>query len=159
MFRIDDVGGCRARTIPGRYRHYNQESSAGVTLIELLIVMGMVAILLSLGTPAMTAQVMVWQSYAQASRLLSAIMTARSQAVRASTAVLICPGNPNRGTLRWTLYRGLLGDQRRGQAAYSLRRAPGRQRLEQQRDARGRSISSVGFRRLGQPQHELVVLC
>ena len=74
-----------------------RKADAGVTLIELLIVMGMVVILLSLGTPAMTAQVKVWQSYAQASRLLSAIMTARSQAVAASTAVLICPGNPDRG--------------------------------------------------------------
>jgi len=74
-----------------------KKACVGLTLIELLIVMGMVAILLSLGTPAMTTQLMVWQSYAQASNLLSAIVTARSQAVQGSTAVLICPGNPDGG--------------------------------------------------------------
>jgi prepilin-type N-terminal cleavage/methylation domain-containing protein len=101
-----------------------RKAGAGFTLIELLIVMGMVAILLSLGTPAMTAQVNVWRSYAQASRLLSAIMTARSQAVRGSTAFLVCPGNPDRGQCdgRYTEGFSVVSAQGNLRARYGSRR-------------------------------------
>jgi len=66
--------------------------SLGVTLIELLVAVLVVSVLAGRGLPALQWQ---WQEYrveAQARRLLSAVLTARGQAMRLGQTVSLCPG-------------------------------------------------------------------
>lgn len=66
--------------------------SHGLTLIELLVVLLVFAVLATRGLPALQWQ---WQEHrveAQARRLLSAVLTARGQAMLLGQTVTLCPG-------------------------------------------------------------------
>ena len=65
---------------------------SGITLIELLIVLTIMATLLTLSVPSFTDKLSEWRSRAQAMRLLSAINLARSRAVRLDREITLCPG-------------------------------------------------------------------
>ena len=65
---------------------------SGITLLELLIVIAIMAALLTLSVPSFTDKVSEWRSRAQAMRLLSAINLARSRAVRLDKEITLCPG-------------------------------------------------------------------
>jgi type IV fimbrial biogenesis protein FimT len=66
-------------------------SADGLTLVELVIVLAVLAISLSMGTPLFQDQLHSNQLRAESSRFLGAINLARSEAVMRNLAVSICP--------------------------------------------------------------------
>ncbi len=66
-------------------------SAEGLTLVELMIVLAVLAVSLSVGTPLFQDQIHSNRLRAEASRFLGAINLARSEAVMRNVAVSICP--------------------------------------------------------------------
>lgn len=67
--------------------------SKGVTLIEMMIVLGIAALLLSLGTSLMQPILQRNTIKSESQRLLAAINLARSEAVLRNTPVTLCPSS------------------------------------------------------------------
>lgn len=70
---------------------YQTRSHCGLTLIELMVVLALLALTLTLAAPSMSQLVHKTQVRAQAGRLLSAINLVRSEAILRNTRVSMCP--------------------------------------------------------------------
>ena len=88
--RSDYSTACRLLGTCHDYR-WNLRRARGVTLIECLIVLAMLAVLLGLAMPSMTAQYASWQIRSHAAQLMSAAMTARGLAMSSGEVVTLCP--------------------------------------------------------------------
>ena len=76
------------KTKRGRIR-----SECGLTLIELMIVLALLAVTLTLAAPSMNQLVHKVRMKAQVSRLLAAINLVRSEAILRNTRVSMCPSS------------------------------------------------------------------
>lgn len=65
----------------------------GFTLIELMITLAVAAILLAIAAPSFRTMIINHEAQAQSEQLLSALQLARSEAVKRSRPVSICPTN------------------------------------------------------------------
>ena len=69
----------------------HRPASAGVTLLELMVVLVILAVTLSLVTPAMRNTLRANEVHTEAARLLAAINLTRSEAISRNTPVSMCP--------------------------------------------------------------------
>jgi type IV fimbrial biogenesis protein FimT len=74
-------------------RPERSRSDRGLTLIELMIVLALLAVTLTLAAPSMSQLVHKNRVRAQASRLLAAINLVRSEAILRNTRVSMCPSD------------------------------------------------------------------
>lgn len=65
--------------------------SRGVTLLELLIVLGLLAVLSALAVPTFSQQQAHWRQRAVAAQLMSAIWIARGSALKTRGSSILCP--------------------------------------------------------------------
>lgn len=70
----------------------------GMTLIELLITIAVIAVSLALGLPAMSEFIKNNRLTGQTNSLVTAIQVARNEAVKRNTGTTICARNPGTGT-------------------------------------------------------------
>ena len=73
------------RTLRGR------PASAGFTIVELMVTVTMVAILSAVAVPAMRTFVQNDRQWTQSSSLIMALNTARNEAIKQDTGVMVCP--------------------------------------------------------------------
>ncbi len=71
----------------------SQKTTTGFTLIELMVVVAVLAITLSIAVPGMQRTVSNTRLRAEASRLLSALNLARSEAIARNDLVSVCPSS------------------------------------------------------------------
>ena len=69
------------------------KTTSGFTLIELMVVVAVLAIMLSIAVPGMQRTVSNTRLRAEASRLLSALNLARSEAIARNGLVSVCPSS------------------------------------------------------------------
>ena len=93
-----------------------QQSQRGLTLVELMVTLAVAIILIASGMPLFTGVAANNRATAQSNSLLAAIRLARSEAVKRSTDVFVCPvsdpsaaspsctGNDDDWHLGWTVY-------------------------------------------------------
>jgi len=78
------------------YRMPQSPDNAGLSLPELLLVMGIAAVLLAIAAPALLGSVQANRVDAAAARLLNALQLARSEALARNTSVSLCPSDMSR---------------------------------------------------------------
>ena len=65
----------------------------GLTLIELLVALALVAVLVGIAVPSFRAQQLDWRLRVQAGRLIAAIWIARGTALKSGQPALLCPSD------------------------------------------------------------------
>jgi type IV fimbrial biogenesis protein FimT len=71
----------------------NTRSSSGFTLVELMVTIGVLAILLGLAAPSFTNVINSNRVTSSANELLSALTLTRSEAIKRGQFVTLCPAN------------------------------------------------------------------
>lgn len=74
-------------------RHRRARSQRGVTLIELLVGIAVLAVMLAIGVPSFSALARQWRQDAAVDAFVGDLRLARSTAVRTSQPVTLCPSN------------------------------------------------------------------